>query len=121
MYCYRGKNRHRSLDRTLPTAVACGVPVFICDQSTEAYRAPPQTGSGGRSRSTTSEIASLPAARNHLLRICAGFEVVIFIDDDCDLDPSILTCQQLATDEAHCPAWGPVIEARGGGNNRSAD
>ena len=31
------KNRHQSLHRTLPTALACGVPIFICDQSENPY------------------------------------------------------------------------------------
>ena len=58
------KNRHQSLHRTLPSALACGVPIFICDQSENPYS--PQAELQALSAVEVHhcpEIPSLPAAR----------------------------------------------------------
>lgn len=108
------KDRHDSLNKTLSSALACKVPILICDQSDEPYQPDTEQDSGQLVKVYHRPlIRSLPAARNMLLEASTAFDLVIFIDDDSDLAPSFVTiCQQLAAEKPDCPAWGPVIEQR---------
>ena len=58
------KNRHHSLRQTLASACACGVPVYVCDQSEQAFQA---TAAQDVTVLHRPDIISLPAARNALL------------------------------------------------------
>ena len=106
------KNRHASLRQTLPNALACGVPIVICDQSPKPFQ--PEVEQAAMIRVLHHpEIQSLPAARNRLLAACADVELMIFIDDDCDVSPDFARqCQGLAEAEPFYYAWGPIIERR---------
>ena len=104
------KNRRACLERSLPSwrkaAAVGGTGIILCDQSPEAFAAP------GIHVFHRPELAGLPAARNVLLH-ASHADVVIFLDDDCDLAPDFVrVIQRLASQEPHLLAWGPVVEQR---------
>jgi len=105
------RNRHACLERSLPSlrkaAAAARARIIICDQSQEPFIAP------DIETLHRPDLNGLPAARNTLLAHSRA-EVVIFIDDDTDLNPEfVVTIQRLAQREPHLLAWGPVMEHRG--------
>jgi glycosyltransferase involved in cell wall biosynthesis len=104
------KNRHDCLQRSLPSwqiaAKAANADIIICDQSLRVFSAPDVTVLH------RPQLNGLPAARNELLANCQA-DVVIFVDDDTDIAPDLLTTVQiLAQREITMMAWGPVIEVR---------
>ncbi|TVR45491.1 MAG: glycosyltransferase [Planctomycetota bacterium] len=107
------KNRHASLAQTLPSALANGVPVWICDQSPQPFPIPKLPPGAPPLRVLhRPDLPGLPQARNALLAACPA-RLAIFIDDDCDLAPDFAAqACRLADQEDQCHAWGPVIEGR---------
>ena len=104
------KNRHTCVERSLPSwrkaAAAVGAGIILCDQSPQAFAAP------GIHVLHRPELSGLPAARNVLLHVSHA-EVVIFLDDDCEIAPDFVSViQRLASQEPHLLAWGPVVEQR---------
>lgn len=105
------RNRHACLERSLPSlrkaAAAARAGIIICDQSQEPFIAP------DIETLHRPDLNGLPAARNVLLKqSCA--EVVIFVDDDTDINPEfVVMVQRLALREPRMLAWGPVMETRG--------
>ena len=101
------RNRHACLRRSLPSWRATGAPIVLCDQS-----ARPLVADGVRVLHRP-DLAGLPAARNVLLATSTA-DVVVFLDDDCEIAPDFIqVVQRLARDEPAAIAWGPVVEERG--------
>jgi GT2 family glycosyltransferase len=106
------KDRHAALARWLPSvlraAAAGDAAVVLCDQSAQAFAAPPGVRVLHRP-----DLGGLPAARNALLR-AVDAEVVCFLDDDSEVAGDFAQrLRALADGEPRMLAWGPVVEARG--------
>ena len=104
------KNRHACLERSLPSwrkaAAVVGAGIILCDQSPLAFAAP------GIRVFHRPELSGLPTARTVLLH-ASHADVVIFLDDDCEIAPDLVrVVQRLAAQEPHLLAWGPVVEQR---------
>ena len=104
------RNRHECLQRSLPSwlsAAAGRAGIILCDQS-------PQPFAAAEIRVLhRPELSGLPAARNVLLASSSA-DVVVFLDDDCEIAADFVqVVQQLAQQELHLLAWGPVVEQRG--------
>jgi GT2 family glycosyltransferase len=103
------KNRHDCLARSLPswhTALAGSGRIILCDQSPAAFH-DPRVEVLHRPA-----LSGLPAARNVLLAASRA-EVVVFLDDDCEIAPDFVAhVKRLAARERRI-AWGPVVERRG--------
>lgn len=101
------RNRHDCLRRSLPSWLATGAHIILCDQSPQAFAA------DGVRVLHRPDIAGLPAARNVLLA-ASDAEVVVFLDDDCEIAADFVrVVQHLAQSEPTTIAWGPVVEQRG--------
>lgn len=101
------RDRHDCLRRSLPSWRANGVRIILCDQSAHPFVA------DGVHVLHRPDIAGLPAARNALLA-ASDAEVVVFLDDDCEIAPGFVReVQRLAHSEPAIIAWGPVVEQRG--------
>ncbi len=109
------RNRHDCLRRNLPSwqAAAAGrAGIILCDQSAQAFTA------AEVKILHRPELAGLPAARNVLLAASSA-EVVIFLDDDCEIAADFVQVVQcLAREEQNVLAWGPVVEHRSRWNRR---
>lgn len=101
------RNRHDCLRRSLPSWLATGARIILCDQSPQPFVA------DGVRVLHRPDIAGLPAARNALLA-ASDAEVVVFLDDDCEIAADFVrVVQHLAQSEPTTIAWGPVVEQRG--------
>jgi glycosyltransferase involved in cell wall biosynthesis len=108
------KNRHACLQRSLPSwlaALADSGRILLCDQSPEAFR------DARVAVLHRPELSGLPAARNVLLAASRA-EIVVFLDDDCEIAPDFVAqVRRLAATESYL-AWGPVVERRGRATRR---
>ena len=101
------RNRHDCLRRSLPSWLATGARIILCDQSPTPFAAE------GVRVLHRPDIAGLPAARNVLLA-ASDAEIVVFLDDDCEIAADFVrVIQRLAQSEPTTIAWGPVVEQRG--------
>jgi mycofactocin glycosyltransferase len=103
------RNRAHELARSMPSVLAAsaGRDVILCDQSTRPF------AYSGVHVLHRPEVAGLPAARNVLLQT-AKDGILVFLDDDTDVAPDLLSrIEALATAEPDIAAWGPVVETRG--------
>lgn len=104
------RNRAECLRRSLPSWVAAAAGragIILCDQSPQPFAAP------NVRVLHRPELSGLPAARNALLAASSA-EVVVFLDDDCEIDAGFVAeVQRLAAREPRLLAWGPVVERRG--------
>jgi glycosyltransferase involved in cell wall biosynthesis len=103
------RNRHDCLRRSLPSWLAAldgRGRLLLCDQS-------PRPFSDARAEVLHHpELSGLPAARNVLLAASTA-DVVVFLDDDCEIAPDfVIQVRRFAARESHL-AWGPVVEHRG--------
>ncbi|HEX3132921.1 MAG TPA: glycosyltransferase [Planctomycetota bacterium] len=107
------RNRHDCLRRSLPTwlaAIGGAGRIILCDQSLQPFSVADEPRVQVLH---CPKLSGLPAARNVLLAT-SGAEVVVFLDDDCEIAAdfvAIIRC--LARREPHLLAWGPVVERRG--------
>lgn len=101
------RNRHECLRRSLPSWLATGARIILCDQSAQPFAA------AGVHVLHRPDLAGLPAARNALLA-ASDAEVVVFLDDDCEIAADLVrVVRRLARSEPATIAWGPVVERRG--------
>jgi GT2 family glycosyltransferase len=104
------RNRHGALPRTLARVLATrdsGDEVMICDQSAQAFAAPPGVRVLHRP-----DLNGLPAARNALLAATRA-DIAVFLDDDTDLARDFAPrLRALAAAEPGIAGWGPVCETR---------
>ena len=101
------RNRHDCLRRSLPSWLATGARIILCDQSPTPFAA------AGVRVLHRPDLAGLPAARNALLA-ASDAAIVVFLDDDCAIAANFVrVIQQLARREPTVIAWGPVVEQRG--------
>jgi len=101
------RSRHDCLRRSLPSWLATGARIILCDQSPQPFAA------DGVRVLHRPDIAGLPAARNVLLA-ASDAKVVVFLDDDCEIAADFVrVIQRLAQSELTTIAWGPVVEQRG--------
>jgi GT2 family glycosyltransferase len=100
--------RHDSIRASLPSwrAAADGAGIILCDQSPTPFTAPDMRVLH------RPDLGGLPAARNVLLATSTA-EVVVFLDDDCEVAPDFVhQVRRLAAREPTFMAWGPVVEQR---------
>lgn len=108
------KNRHACLARSLPSweaALAGRGRLLLCDQSPTAF-ADPRVEVLHRP-----DLRGLPAARNVLLAASRA-EVVVFLDDDCEIAPDFVSQVRRLAAQEPLLAWGPVVEQRGPSTRR---
>jgi GT2 family glycosyltransferase len=107
------RNRHECLRRSLPSwlaAIGDAGRIILCDQSAQPFSAADAPTVQVLHRL---ELSGLPAARNVLLA-ASNAEVVVFLDDDCEIAADFVALiRQLARREPRTLAWGPVVERRG--------
>jgi len=107
------RNRHDCLRRSLPSwlaAIGDAGRILLCDQSPQPFSASDVSVIQVLHRP---ELSGLPAARNVLLA-ASNAEVVVFLDDDCEIAADFVSIiRQLARSEPQLLAWGPVVEHRG--------
>lgn len=105
------RNRHECLRKTLlsvvPAAAAVHADIIICDQSPTPF-----PSRDGIHVFHLPNLSGLPAARVFLLHVTQA-PIICFLDDDMDIASDFaVILQQVALQEPHCHAWGPVIERR---------
>lgn len=102
------KNRHACLRRSLPSWLAAlgdSGRILLCDQSPAAFQ------DERVEVLHRPELSGLPAARNVLLAASRA-EIVVFLDDDCEIAPDFIAAVRRLAMEHSLVAWGPVVEQR---------